>query len=489
MSPSATTYDVVEWPSLPIPACHPVRMATVAALAGLSAPVPEQATVVDLGCGSATNLLSIAAAYPGVTAIGVDPSGNAIEKGQELAAAAELTNVQLVHGTEVPLADGQADFVIVHGVLSWVDARTRSAVIAEAARVLRDGGLAMLSYVVDPGALPRLVTHEIGMRVAAAELAAGKPEAAKAAVLARLQIASRQASTGFLYAVDAAAEFERVAREDAQVLFHDVLVPDWCPLAVTDLAEQALTDGLDYVGELRPPDRWRAQVQPSEVDGVIALSGDSAVAQQQYIDDMLGQAFHASLFVKGTAPASAAASAPAPATDVPITTWHVRADRLDRWFDQPDRDHQAVSDAIRAAGLSGLSLGEIAAQTELAPEAVLRIASRLDALACAVLAISGPPAASEAGEFPLASPLARVQAQTEQEALTSLRHANVAVTDLRRRALLPLTDGTRDRAALIDALRATELIDDDVDAAAVVEECLTAFSRSAFLVASDRKGA
>ncbi len=47
---------------------------------------------------------------------------------------------------------------MAHGVLSWVSPSVRDAVIGEAARVVRDGGLAFFSYNVDPGSLPRLLS-------------------------------------------------------------------------------------------------------------------------------------------------------------------------------------------------------------------------------------------------------------------------------------------------------------------------------------------
>ncbi len=93
---------------------------------------------------------AIAAAYPHVTAIGVDPSEDAISQGRELAAAAGLSNVTLVQDTRVPLDDGAADFVMAHGVLSWVSPSVRDAVIGRPSRVVRDGGLAFFSYNVDP---------------------------------------------------------------------------------------------------------------------------------------------------------------------------------------------------------------------------------------------------------------------------------------------------------------------------------------------------
>jgi hypothetical protein len=66
---------------------------------------------------------------------------------------------------------------------------------------------------------------------------------------------------------------------------------------------------------------------------------------------------------------------------------------------------------------------------------------------------SSPPSfAREAGEFPRASELARVQAQMGP-IVTNLIHRPVHIDDERSRALLQAMDGSRDRAALLEVVR------------------------------------
>jgi hypothetical protein len=64
-----------------------------------------------------------------------------------------------------------------------------------------------------------------------------------------------------------------------------------------------------------------------------------------------------------------------------------------------------------------------------------------------------PRFAADAGPRPLASPLARLQAQAGASLVASLRPSMVSLDDAYSRALLALLDGQRDRAALLDALR------------------------------------
>ena len=68
----STVYDEVRYSSYPYALTHPDRLATVAALHGLPSPDPGTARVLEIGCGAGGNLLAMAAATPGLTALGID---------------------------------------------------------------------------------------------------------------------------------------------------------------------------------------------------------------------------------------------------------------------------------------------------------------------------------------------------------------------------------------------------------------------------------
>lgn len=439
----AALYDAVEYPSQPIPECHPVRMATIAALAGVEPPPVHHATFVDLGCATATNLIAVAAAYPEGRVIGVDPSGEQIARANELAADADLANTTFIEGTTSLPEDGHAEYAMAHGVLSWVADEVRPTVIAEAARAVRPGGLVLLSFNAEPGSITRTLVHTVGRRAAAAEIAAGDAPGAKAAVIAQLKLAVRLAGPGTGHGQLAAAEAERVAEIDPFVLFHDELTPNWTPLSVTEVVGLAREVGLEYVGMLRSVDRWRLKIPASQVKMIEERAGDDPVAQQQLVDDAFGRAFHSALFVRGDAPTPGA-----PIAGPPLETWHVASDTDRPWPSTPGVDGQAVADTIRDAGRRGISVGEIARVTGVAPDAVIRIASRLDARGLATLAIAAPPAAAADVALPQTSSLAQAQVRRGEPRVTALTHGSVLLEDPVLRALVLLADGTRDRAAL-----------------------------------------
>ena len=76
-----------------------------------------------------------------------------------------------------------------------------------------------------------------------------------------------------------------------------------------------------------------------------------------------------------------------------------------------------------------------------------------------------PGVAAVAGQRPIASPLARYQASTEEPNVTTLWHRSLDVTGEPSRKMLGLLDGTRDRETLVAEMNCTkEVLDAELNA-------------------------
>jgi hypothetical protein len=94
-----------------------------------------------------------------------------------------------------------------------------------------------------------------------------------------------------------------------------------------------------------------------------------------------------------------------------------------------------------------------------------------------------PPALTiRAPDRPIASPLARLQARTRDN-VTTLLHTQVRIADMNALRLLPLVDGTRDRAALASAVKQIAVDIDPSRAPDFVDYALEKFARLGLLVA------
>jgi methyltransferase-like protein/SAM-dependent methyltransferase len=148
-----TNYDDVPYPNLSHVQTHPDSLATLATLLGLTPPPVNDCRVLEIGCAAGGNLLPMAQTLPGSSFVGIDYSARQIEAGQAALAGVGLPNVQLRHLDLLDVTPdfGQFDYIIAHGVYSWVPAPVRERLMAVCAQNLTPHGVAYVSYNVYPG--------------------------------------------------------------------------------------------------------------------------------------------------------------------------------------------------------------------------------------------------------------------------------------------------------------------------------------------------
>src|SRR5688572_25028567 len=117
-----TSYDKIPYPHVSHSMSHPDRLATVAALLGMQPTPLERCRVLELGCAGGANLIPMAYTLPGSHFVGIDNSSAHIAEGQAMVAALELPNISLKQMSiaDVTETSGQFDYIIAHGVYSWV---------------------------------------------------------------------------------------------------------------------------------------------------------------------------------------------------------------------------------------------------------------------------------------------------------------------------------------------------------------------------------
>lgn len=117
--------------------------------------------VVDLGSGGGIDcLLAGRAVGPAGRVIGIDFLPDMIARATAAAEASNLPNVRFAEGLieALPLDDDSVDVVISNGVVNLSPRKAR--VLAEAYRVLRDGGrLAIVDLVLEHDLPPEVQTH------------------------------------------------------------------------------------------------------------------------------------------------------------------------------------------------------------------------------------------------------------------------------------------------------------------------------------------
>ena len=159
----ASLYDGIPYEALPHPASHPARLATVATFVGHGAPRLESCNVLEVGCNDGSNLIPMAVSLPAARFVGCDLSSRALDAGRRSISALGLTNITLVEGDLAALAPahGDFDFIVAHGVYSWVPPDVRDALFALAAARLARDGILYVSFNVLPGCRVRQAAWDV----------------------------------------------------------------------------------------------------------------------------------------------------------------------------------------------------------------------------------------------------------------------------------------------------------------------------------------
>lgn len=148
-----TIYSELGYKSMPFPYTTPATLEAYAALVGVSAPNPKTARVLELGATYGGNIISQALFNPNATFVGIELSQEQVEKGNEVIANAGLTNVSLIQSDIASIGSeiGTFDYIIAHGVYSWVDDGVKEALLRLIDEHLAEDGIAYISYNTYPG--------------------------------------------------------------------------------------------------------------------------------------------------------------------------------------------------------------------------------------------------------------------------------------------------------------------------------------------------
>lgn len=148
-----TIYSELGYKSMPFPYTTPATLEAYAALVGVSAPNPKTARVLELGATYGGNIISQALFNPDATFVGIELSQEQVEKGNEVIANAGLTNVSLIQSDIASIGSeiGTFDYIIAHGVYSWVDDGVKDALLRLIDEHLAEDGIAYISYNTYPG--------------------------------------------------------------------------------------------------------------------------------------------------------------------------------------------------------------------------------------------------------------------------------------------------------------------------------------------------
>lgn len=465
-----TTYDAIAYPGQPLPQAHPDLLATIATLHGLSPAPPSSCRTLELGCGDGANLVPLAYLYPGGRFLGIDLAPSPIERGRAVIAELGLGNVELRCGDIMDLAAdlGTFDYIIAHGLYSWVPAPVRDRILAIARDHLAPHGVAYVSYNAYPGAHVRQMLRGM-LRFHTRSMTEPRRRIDQARALARF-LADGQTAAG-PYGELLREETRRAAAPEGEaLLFHDDLAEVNHPVWFHEFAGHAAAFGLRFLAEAHYFESSDRHLPPTIRDALAGLGREDVVLREQYLDFLKCRRFRQSLLVHQEAPAQrepnpakvsalavASAARPETAPDGATLTFRTPSGAAIA-FDLPLA--KAALLHLTDSSPEAMPFPELLAATSARlgtdADAAMLAAVLLESFAVGVVELFTEPLrfAVRAGERPEVSAVARQQLRAGQKTLTNLRHAPVTADHPLTRQLLALMDGTRDRTMLLDELTA-----------------------------------
>jgi SAM-dependent methyltransferase len=408
----------------------------VATLFGLRPAPPPRCRLLELGCGDGGNIVPMAYALPGAAFTGVDLSATALERAAALRDALGLDNLTLEQADLAALPGlGPFDYVVAHGVYSWIAPPARDALLAACRAHLAPDGVAYVSYDVLPGGHMREITRQmLRWHLRDVDDPAERIAGARALLTAVSEAGHTQA--------------EWALRQSDPALYHDELAEHHEAVLFTDFVAHAARHCLRFLAE--------ADVFEMQADILPPGLGGDTIEREQYLDFFKGRMFRQTLLCPAEAepsePAAGVvrdmlAASPTRAERDPLAPGKVE-------FRGPlggtlTTDHDPVKRALVRLGEAWPAAVPVA---ELgASDAVCETLLRAFAVNFVQLHVWAPPIATEPPERPVASALARLQVASGTR-VTNLRHGSIDVADELGRRLIALLDGTRDRADLVREL-------------------------------------
>lgn len=441
--PTATAgedYDELPYPSMPFAFTQPSRLAALATLHGLDAPDPERASVLELGCASGGNIIPIAARHPEARFLGIDLSQRHIADGARKARALGLTNIELRQGdlTEADFGGERFDYILCHGVFSWVPRAVQDAILRICRDALTNNGLAIVSYNVLPGWHLRGVVRDLCLSHAGS----GPPRERVARARKALAEIAQSSSETEPYGLMLRDEARKCAQLPSAYILGEFLAAENAPLHFRDFVERTRRYGLSFLCEA-DLGASIAQSQFSAAERIDAADQPARLADEQRRDFVTGRTFRRSVLVKADRQAL-------PPTEERLRSLHISSSRRagETGDDIVDRAISRLRDAYPGtmavneliAGDDGRVCAALLALVEIGQATVSTLP----------LAVGGADA-----ERPKVWPLARIEAAAKQPWLTSLSHEAVPLRGLPVELIASL-DGRCDRQTL--AARVAEAI-------------------------------
>lgn len=289
-------YDAVPYDSHAFAQTHPQHLRSIAKLFGLNAPELSTARVLELGCASGGNLLSMAYRHPQTQFVGIDLSSKQIEQGKANIAALGLNNLQLQHRSisDLNAADGLFDYIICHGVYSWVPPEIQHAILSACQNRLSPTGVAYISYNTYPGWKAKEMVRDAMLYRAKK---GDTPEAALSMAKGMVDFLANSAAEGSVLKQQMLEQRQQMSGFNDSYLQHEFLEQFNQPCYFEAFINKARSHQLEYLSETEISTIYLNNLGGNLPQDLFNECGHDQIAIEQYMDYLRNRTFRQTLLV------------------------------------------------------------------------------------------------------------------------------------------------------------------------------------------------
>lgn len=292
--PAVSSYDTVPYSVCAFAQTRPDRLAAIAALFGMDPAPPDHCRVLELGCASGGNLIPMALSWPGSQFEGIDLSQRQVRDGQQMVRELDLQNVELKCQSILDVSRdlGMFDYILCHGVYSWVPPDVQNRILEICRDHLRPQGIAYISYNTFPGWHARAAIREmLCYHTEQFDDPSARIREARA-LLAFLVRSVGTRSSGFSSLIR--QELAVLLATPNTYLLHEHLEEYNEPLYFHQFIDRAAEKNLQYLGEAQIATMLPWRLGP-EIEKTLRAISHDLLQMEQYMDFLRNRIFRQTL--------------------------------------------------------------------------------------------------------------------------------------------------------------------------------------------------
>ena len=237
----------------------------------------------DLGCGQGLTALGVAASHPQAEVFAFDFGPEHIDNARVMAEQAGITNAVFAETSFAELASlprealPQMDFIVLHGVWSWVSSTQRAHLLQFIRDRLAPGGVVYLSYNSLAGWAAMVPVQRL-MRLYS-EIRPGPVEEVIPGALGFLNELTSGDAAFFAHNPLVAARLDYLGKEDPHYLAHELLHASWDLMSPDAVARDLAEAKCGFIGSATLLENFDGLSVPPGIAAIIEKTGDARMKE------------------------------------------------------------------------------------------------------------------------------------------------------------------------------------------------------------------